>query len=86
MERVKTAKPIIEFLIAHLSEQADLDRLDGRAKLASLAKPLIKQLPKGVLRQLFIETIARMVNTAPQFFIRARACTSGKFSAWKEAP
>lgn len=65
LERVKTAKPIIEFLIAHLSEQADLDRLDGRAKLASLAKPLIKQLPKGVLRQLFIETIARMVNTAP---------------------
>ena len=66
LQRVANATPIIDYLIDELSQKADLDRLDGRAKLASLAKPLIKAMPKGILRQLTIETIGRMVNTAPE--------------------
>lgn len=66
LQRVKKSLSLTDFLIKHLAEQADLDRLDGRAKLASLSKPLIKQLPKGILRQLVIENIGRLVKTNPQ--------------------
>ncbi len=85
MQRVKGATPIIAFLINHLSEKADLDRMDGRAKLASLAKPLIKQLPQGVLRQMLIETIARMVNTAPAALLELEPAQAEN-STWKRKP
>jgi DNA primase len=60
------ATPLPEFLINTLEKKADISRLDGRAKLAKLAKPMIQQMPKGVLRSLIIERIAMLTQATAQ--------------------
>jgi DNA primase len=39
-----------DYLIAELAQQVDLDTVDGRARLAELAKPLVARIPQGVYR------------------------------------
>ncbi len=63
---IKEATPLPEFLIDTLKQKADIDRLDGRAKLAKLAKAMIQQMPKGILRSLIIERIALLTQANPQ--------------------
>jgi len=59
--------PLSEFLIQELSSQVDMDTIDGRAKLAEMARPLIGNIPTGVYRELLIEGLAIAVGlTAPK--------------------
>jgi len=59
--------PLSEFLIQELSRQVDMDTIDGRAKLAEMARPLIGNIPTGVYRELLIEGLAIAVGlTAPK--------------------
>ncbi|MEN8260655.1 MAG: DNA primase [Pseudomonadota bacterium] len=59
--------PLSEFLIQELSSQVDMDTIDGRAKLAEMARPLIHKIPTGVYRELLIESLAGAVGlTAPK--------------------
>ncbi|MFT6047969.1 MAG: DNA primase [Arenicella sp.] len=62
---IKEATSLPEFLIDTLKQKADIDRLDGRAKLAKLAKTMIQQMPKGILRSLIIERIALLTQANP---------------------
>ena len=43
------AMPLSDFLIEELSTQVDMDSVDGRARLAELARPLVSKIPQGVL-------------------------------------
>jgi DNA primase len=61
-QRLASAQPLSEYLLAHLSEQADLSSADGRAKLVALARPLINAVPTGVYRELLIERLATSVR------------------------
>lgn len=63
---IKNAMSLTDFLINNLQSQVDISRLDGRAKLSKLAKPLIAQFPNGVLRKLVIERLARLINIDSQ--------------------
>lgn len=63
---IQNATPLPDFLINHLQAQVDTSRLDGRAKLAKLAKPLIAQFPNGVLKTLVVERLARLINVDSQ--------------------
>lgn len=63
---IKDATPLPDFLIDTLQQQADINRLDGRAKLSKLAKPLIEQFPAGILKKLVVERLARITQVAPQ--------------------
>ncbi|NND81308.1 MAG: DNA primase [Gammaproteobacteria bacterium] len=72
---VADAQPLTDFLIDHLRQQADLSRLDGRAKLAKLARPMIAQLPDGVLRKLVVEKLARLAQLTPQDLLSANEKT-----------
>ncbi|MBT8077281.1 MAG: DNA primase [Gammaproteobacteria bacterium] len=54
--------PLSDFLIDELASQVDLQSVDGRARLAELAKPLVSQLPAGVYRELLIERLATTVG------------------------
>ncbi len=53
---------LADFLIAELSSQVDLDSVDGRARLAELAKPLIGRLPEGFYRELLLQQLADTVG------------------------
>ena len=61
---IANAQSLSEFLLAKLEQQTDLRSLDGRAKLLSLAKPYLEKLTEGPLKQLLIERLAIMAQTA----------------------
>ena len=63
-ERVNGSIPLSEFLLDSLSADLDLTHLDGKARLAALAKPLLAQLPDGVYRELLTTELARRVGLA----------------------
>jgi DNA primase len=46
------ATSLPDFLFEKLSGETDMDRIDGRARLVELAKPLLARLPEGPLREL----------------------------------
>ena len=51
-----------DYLIGGLAEQVDLETIDGRARLAELAKPLVARIPPGVYRELLIGSLAETVG------------------------
>ncbi|MGI9222497.1 MAG: DNA primase [Woeseiaceae bacterium] len=51
-----------DFLIGELSSQVDMDTVDGKARLAELARPLVNNIPAGVYRELLIDSLAEAVG------------------------
>ncbi len=60
--RLAGALPLSEYLIAWLSEQADIRHADGKARFIALARPLLEPLVPGVYRDLLIERIAQAIG------------------------
>jgi DNA primase len=58
LARQAQATPLPEFLFQTLQKRADVSRLDGRARLAELARPIISKLPDGVFRQMMLERLS----------------------------
>ncbi len=59
-ERLKAATELPEFFFETLSARADLSRMDGRARLVELARPLLSKLAKGALYELMIGRLAEL--------------------------
>jgi len=51
-----------DYLVQHLSSDIELQSVDGRARLAELARPLLAQVPAGVYHELLLETLAESVG------------------------
>lgn len=62
---INKATPLPDFLIDTLAKQADINRLDGRAKLSKLAKPLLEKFPNGVLKKLVLERLSALTQVSP---------------------
>jgi DNA primase len=60
--RLADAMPLSEYLVQHLQSEVDLEHVDGRARLAELARPLIARVPPGVYRELLVERLAQSVR------------------------
>jgi DNA primase len=54
--------PLSEFMIRELASQVDMQTIDGRARLAELARPLVAKIPQGVYRELLIDSLAEAVG------------------------
>src|SRR5690606_23999888 len=54
---VQQAQPLTEYLFRHLAEEAPPNSLAGNAHLASLALPLIEQVPGSLLRRLLRQSL-----------------------------
>lgn len=54
--------PLSDFLIDELASQVDMTSIDGRARLAELARPLISRIPQGVFRELMTGLLAEKVG------------------------
>jgi DNA primase len=59
---VGEARPLSRFLIEAAREGCDLSTAEGRAHLASNAKPLWSQLPEGALKRQLLAEIAELVQ------------------------
>jgi len=62
LNRVSQAMPGIEYLFQRLTEDLDLNAIDGRARLAELGLPMIEQVPDGVLKQLMLQRLADLTQ------------------------
>ncbi len=62
MGALDNALPLSDFLIEELSSQVDMESVDGRARLAELARPLVSRIPPGVYRELLTEELAAEVG------------------------
>jgi DNA primase len=62
IEALNGGVALSDFLISELARQVDEATVDGRARLAELAKPLIGKIPPGVYRELLIESLADRVG------------------------
>ncbi|MBT8087669.1 MAG: DNA primase, partial [Gammaproteobacteria bacterium] len=54
--------PLSTFLIEELVSQVDMQSVDGRARLAELARPLLNRIPAGVYRELLVDSLAETVG------------------------
>jgi DNA primase len=59
---LENALPLSDFLLEELSAQVDMESVDGRARLAELARPLVALIPPGVYRELLTERLAETVG------------------------
>ena len=55
----KESLPLTDYLLDHLAADIDMSRLDGRARLAQLARPLLNSMPSGTLKALLIGQLAK---------------------------
>ena len=62
LEALDAGVALSEFLIDELSSQVDMATVDGRARLAELARPLVNRIPVGVYRELLVESLAAAVG------------------------
>ncbi|NYE29908.1 DNA primase [Rhodanobacter sp. K2T2] len=58
-KRIKEAMPLSDYFFNELSHDVELGSLDGRARLAERARPLIGKLPDGAFRDLMAQELER---------------------------
>jgi DNA primase len=56
------AVPLSGFLLDELSARVDMASVDGRARLAEMARPLISRIPQGIYRELLTTQVAEAVG------------------------
>jgi DNA primase len=61
-QRLESALPLSEYLVAELGGQAELKHADGRAHFAELARPLYARVPDGVYRELLLARLAEAIR------------------------
>jgi DNA primase len=61
---IETATHLSDFFFERLASQLDINSIDGRARLVTLAKPLLTSLPDSVFRQLMAERLAELAHTS----------------------
>ncbi|MGH8505394.1 MAG: DNA primase [Stenotrophobium sp.] len=61
-QRVAEAMPLSQFLLGELAKQVNLASMDGRARLASLARPYLEKLREGPLRALILDELGRITR------------------------
>ncbi len=62
LRRLTEALPLSDYLLQNLKQQTDTDSMDGRARLAELARPLLSRVAAGVYRELLMERLAGEVQ------------------------
>jgi DNA primase len=65
-QRLREGLSLADFLFNHLSIDLRLDSLEGKSRLASLAKPFIEKVPVGVYRQLLWQRLSQLTGLDEQ--------------------
>ena len=56
-QRLATATPLSDYFFEHLAADVNTTSIDGRARLAERARPLLARLPDGAFRDLMLEAL-----------------------------
>ena len=63
LERTVDSVPLSTFFYESLGRQVDTGSMDGRARLAELARPLLQKLPDSLFRDMMVERLAELTHT-----------------------
>ena len=61
-QRLSHATTLSEFFFSELGKDVNLASLDGKARLAERARPLLTQIPDGAFRDLMLNELDRLAN------------------------
>ncbi len=61
--RLRGAMPLSEFFFLEIGREVDTGTLDGKARLAERARPLLAQLPDGVFRDLMLRELGERTGS-----------------------
>lgn len=64
--RIKNAVPLSEFLFDNLLKEIDTNSMDGKAKLAKTARPMLATIPESVFRDLMYKRLAELVGISDE--------------------
>jgi len=64
--QIEAAVPLSRQLLEVAAEGCDLETAEGRARLVAQARPLIAQLPDGLLRSQILDELARLARVSPE--------------------
>jgi DNA primase len=67
-EALSVSVPLSAFLIEELASQVDMQSVDGRARFAELARPLVGRIPPGIYRELLTKELAETAGLPPRKF------------------
>ena len=65
-KQLKAGADLSDFLIDKIAQNIDIKSIDGKARLAEKAKPLISQIPKGIFKELIIEKLSEFIGLSPK--------------------
>ncbi len=65
-QRIRQATPLSDYLFGELARDVDTTSLEGRARLAERARPLLARLPDGAFRDLMAEELERRSGARAQ--------------------
>lgn len=82
--RIAQAQTLSGFLLGELAQQVNLGTLDGRARLAALARPYLDKLPEGPLRRLILNELARLTRLRVEDLAGAAAAVAAADDALPE--
>ncbi len=60
---LEAATPLSTFFFEQIGRDVDIASIDGKARLAEQARPLLTQLPDGVFRDLMLEELTRLTGS-----------------------
>ncbi len=63
LSRLNEALPASEALISLLSDEVDMRKIDGRARLTALALPKIAKIPASIYRSLMLDSLSELSGT-----------------------
>ncbi|HEY8034935.1 MAG TPA: DNA primase [Methylobacter sp.] len=62
--RVQTAETLSEYFFGHFSKELNLSELEGRAQLASKAKPYLEKLPESIFKEMMFTRLKELSGWA----------------------
>ena len=86
VELLDAGLPLSEFLIQQLADQVDMESVDGRAKLAEMARPLVNRIPPGVYKELLVSSLADAVGLSGTKLERILAAEKAGDTVTKAGP
>jgi DNA primase len=65
-QQLAQSLPLSDYLLQQLKADIDLSSVDGLARLAELARPMVNLIPEGVYRELLLGRLADEIGLSPE--------------------
>jgi DNA primase len=66
LEELNSAPPLEQFFFDKLSQDLDVNSIEGKARLSNLAKDYIRQIPHGVYGQLMLDKLSELLGVSSE--------------------